>query len=154
MMRLVISPSPRQIELPGNYQLTFGQGTVLKEGKDAIIFAYGPVMLYEVLLAAELLEEKGYSLKVVNMPWLNRVNVEWLEETVGDTDKVFAVDNHFPYGGFGTAFSEVMLNSKELKTKKFNKFAIEGFPACGTPQETLQYHRLDGECLANRILPK
>jgi hypothetical protein len=32
------------------------------------------------------------------------------------------------------------------------KFAVEGFPACGTPVEALRHHRLDGASLAVRII--
>ena len=42
MIRLVISPSPRTIELPTAYRFTPGEGTVLQDGSDALVFAYGP----------------------------------------------------------------------------------------------------------------
>jgi transketolase len=57
MMRLVISPSPRTIPLPEDYSFSFGKGTVLQEGNDAVLFSYGPVMLHEALTAAEKLLE-------------------------------------------------------------------------------------------------
>jgi transketolase len=119
MLRLVISPSPRTIQLPENYDFTFGKGAVLRDGKDAAIFAYGPVMLHEALLASELL---------------------------------FVLDNHFPYGGLGDCLSNTLIASQKLRTKKFQKFAIEEYPACGTPKEALKYHKLDGESLAERVL--
>ena len=74
MMRLAISPSPRTIPLPDDYQFTFGKGTVVIDGQDAVLFAYGPVMLNEAMLAAETLHGKNLSLKVVNLPWLNRID--------------------------------------------------------------------------------
>jgi transketolase len=152
MIRLVISPSPRTITLPDNYDFTFGKGAVVRNGKDAAIFAYGPVMLHEALLASELLEKRGFSLKVINMPWLNRVDQNWFEEIVGKCEAIFVVDNHFPYGGLGDCLSNTLIASQKLRTKKFQKFAIEEYPACGTPKEVLKYHRLDGESLAERVL--
>jgi len=83
MIRLVISPSPRTIQLPEDYELTVGKGCVLKEGGDAVVFSYGPVMLNEALVASDLLEKEDFGLKVVNMPWLNRVDKSWMEETIG-----------------------------------------------------------------------
>ena len=152
MIRLAISPSLRHIQLPDNYRLTFGNGTVLYEGNDAILFAYGPVMLNEALLAAKFLEEKSFHLKVVNMPWLNRVNKEWLEETVGSCKAIYVADNHSSYGGLGDAVLNTIILSEGLKTRTFKKIAIEEYPACGTPQETLKYHSIDGESLAKRIM--
>ncbi|RJQ39001.1 MAG: 1-deoxy-D-xylulose-5-phosphate synthase [Dehalococcoidia bacterium] len=152
MLRLVISPSPRTIALPANYKFEPGQGCVLRNGNGAAIFAYGPVMLNEVLLAGELLAEKGFALKVVNMPWLNRVDVAWFEAVTGDCSNIFVLDDHSPYGGLGDNLLNASLSSVKLRARKFHKFAVEGFPACGTPAEALAYHRLDGENLAERIL--
>ena len=151
MMRLAISPSPKTIQLPINYEFTFGRGTVLKEGKDAILFAYGPVMLNEALMASEILEKENFSLKVVNMPWLNKVDLNWLEKTIGDIDKMFVIDNHSPYGGLGDCLLNALMLSDKLREVKFKKLAVEGHPACGTPQEVLKYHELDVESLAENI---
>src|SRR5438874_13576354 len=43
-LRLAIGPSPRRIDLIG--EVVPGRGTVLREGSDAILFAFGPVMLH------------------------------------------------------------------------------------------------------------
>lgn len=152
MLRLVISPSPRQITLPEDYKLSIGKGAVIKEGNDAVIFGYGPVLLHEALTAAELLETQNFSLKVINMPWLNRVDQDWYEKIVGRCKKIFVLDNHSPYGGLGDSLLNIIVLSKRLRLKPFFKLAIEGFPACGTPQEVLRYHNLDGKSLAKRIL--
>ncbi len=151
MMRLAISPSPRTIEFPEQYSFEFGKGTVLKDGKDAVIFAYGPVMLNETLLAAELLEKENISLKVVDMPWLNRVDGQWLEDTAGDCKSIYVLDNHSTYGGLGDCLLNAVMSSKKLIEKKFQKLGIDEYPACGTPKETLAYHKLDGKSIADIV---
>lgn len=152
MIRLIISPSPRTIELPQDYQLSFGKGTVLKNGKDAVLFAYGPVLLNEALVAGEILAEKNFSLKIVNLPWLNRIDLNWLEETVGDQKSIYVLDNHMHYGGLGDCLLNTAMRSNTLRSRRVIKFAVEQYPACGTPLETLAYHKLDGQNLATRIL--
>lgn len=151
MLRLIISPSPRTISLPDGYEFTSGIGTVLRDGSDAVVFGYGPVLLHEALLAADLLEEKGFSLKVVNMPWLNRVDHNWLAETVAGYDTIFVLDNHSPYGGLGDSLLNSLALSGNLAAKTFKKLAVDGFPACGTPKEALTYHELDAASLAVKI---
>jgi hypothetical protein len=42
--------------------------------------------------------------------------------------------------------------SDKLGDKKLIKFAVKEHPACGTPQEALSYHKLDGESLITRVL--
>jgi transketolase len=152
MIRLVISPSPRTIVLPENYRLSPGRGTVVNDGRDTVLFSYGPVMLNEALTAAELLRDKDVSLKIVNLPWLNRVDLGWLEETVDTCERIFTLDNHSQYGGLGDFLLNALMSSPKLRAKTLVKFAIEEFPACGTPKEVLAYHRLDGKHLADRIL--
>jgi transketolase len=151
MLRLIISPSPRAIALPENYQFNPGQGTVLQNGSDAILFAYGPVMLNEALIAAEILEDKGLTLKVVNLPWLNTVDHDWLQETIGDCKNLYSLDNHSTYGGVGDNVLNAMMASGALAGRRLEKFGIDVIPACGTPPEALRHHRLDGESLAERI---
>lgn len=153
-LRFIIGPSPRKIQLPGDYKLTPGKGVALTDGQDAILFAYGPVMLHEALLASELLAERGVGLKVVNLPWLNRVNAAWLEETVKPYELVFVLEDHHPAGALTGHILELLAGNRRgmLQGRRVVQFAVEGWPACGTPQEALRYHRLDGASLAERIL--
>ena len=134
-IRLAIGPSPRRIDLDG--ELTPGRGRVLREGADATLVSYGPVMLHEALTAAELLEGRGVALAVVNMPWLNLV------EPVLAGGRVFVLEDHAPVGGLGDALRRGGIDVEV--------FAVEGWPACGTPAEALRAHRLDGASIADRI---
>jgi hypothetical protein len=75
-----------------------GRGAVIHDGTDALLLAYGPVMLHEALTAAELLDGR---LQVVNMPWLNRVDVEWVSELAEPFGDVFVLEDHAPVGALG-----------------------------------------------------
>lgn len=153
VLRLIISPSPRLLELPADYKLTFGRGIALTDGKDAVLFAYGPVMIHEALAAAERLAESGFGLRVINMPWLNRADAEWLRQAVGDTQNVYVLEDHAPVGGLGDTLLNAMAANGLMSNRRFEKFAIEGYPAWGTPLEALKFHGVDGASLAERILP-
>ncbi|MGD8306137.1 MAG: 1-deoxy-D-xylulose-5-phosphate synthase N-terminal domain-containing protein, partial [Ignavibacteria bacterium] len=93
VLRLVIGPSPEKIELPKKYKFKIGTGTELTEGNDAILFSYGPVMLHEALLAADYLKKIGFSLKVINMPWLNKIDKDWLKNIIKDQKKIFILED-------------------------------------------------------------
>jgi len=150
MIRLNIGPSPRRIQLAANYQLELGKGVVLTEGMDAVAFAYGPVMLNELLGAEEILRKRGIQIRVVNQPWLNRVDTSWLKKTIGLTQSIFIVEDHAPTGGLGDYLLQAMTDLK-LDVRGFKKFAVEGIPACGTPIQALRHHRLDAQSLAIRF---
>jgi transketolase len=152
VMRLIIGPSPRIVNLPENYQLQPGVGAVLHGGEDAVLFAYGPVMLNEALVAAELLKNQNFNLKVVNMPWLNRMDGDWLKSTIGDCLHVYVLEDHAPVGGLGDCMLNELVKSDMIKNIGFKKIAIEGYPAWGTPAEVLKHHKLDGASLADMIL--
>ena len=143
-VRLAIGPSPRRIELPAGYRVTPGRGTVLRDGADVALFAYGPVMLHEVLTAAEELAGDGIDACVVGMPWLNRVDRVWLTELVGGIESLFVIEDHAPIGALGDALR------RELGGRALTVFGVEGWPAFGTPPETLRFHGLDGASLAKR----
>jgi transketolase len=138
-IRLAIGPSPRKLEVP---ETSPGRGGILREGSDALLFAYGPVMLHEALTAAEAL---GDRLQVVNMPWLNRVDSAWLEELVDGYDDLFVLEDHAPVGALGDSLR------RALPGRVLTVFGVEGWPACGTPTEALRFHGLDGASLADRI---
>ena len=55
--RLAIGPSPRRIELPEDADALVA-GTCCGRAHDAVLLAYGPVMLHEALLASELAPER------------------------------------------------------------------------------------------------
>jgi transketolase len=152
VLRLVIGPSPGALPLPADYRLTRGRGVALSDGKDAVLFAYGPVMLHEAMKACGILNRKGFSLKVVNMPWLNQTDGEWLAETVQECRRIVVVEDHAPIGGLGDQLLRVMNAKHLLGDRDYRCFGVEGFPACGTPPEALKFHGLDGESLARRIL--
>jgi transketolase len=140
-LRLAIGPSPRRIELPHG-ELVPGRGALLHGGTEALLFAYGPVMLHEALTAAELLDGR---LQVVNMPWLNHVDERWLAEVVEPFDDVFVLEDHAPVGALGDTLRRV------YDGLRLTVFGVEGWPACGTPLEALRYHGLNGSSLADRI---
>jgi transketolase len=151
-IRLNIGPSPRKIQLPNHDRVEFGRGVALTDGTDALLFAYGPVMLHEALTAAQLLAERGFGLRVVNMPWLNRVDTAWLASTLAPFRKFVVLEDHAPVGGLGDHLLRTLTQNQSLASQRVLIWGVEGFPACGTPPEALRFHRLDGVSLAERIL--
>ena len=154
VIRLLIGPSPKIIALPPRYELREGRGIALTEGDDEILFAYGPVMLNEALRASEVLSGNGFQLKVVNMPWLNRIDRQWLQDIAGPCPAVYVLDDHSIVGGLGDFMLNALHQGGLLRGRMFAKFGIDGFPAWGTPDEVLHHHGLDGDSIASEILKK
>lgn len=151
MLRLVIGPSPERIQLPNEYKFKVGVGAELTQGNDAVLFGYGPVMLHEALVAEDYLKKIGFGLKVVNMPWLNKIDKEWLKEVVKDQKRIFVLEDHSAVGGLGDRLLNALVEINSIEGKEFVNFGLKEYPECGTPLEVLEFHQLDGKSLAKRI---
>jgi transketolase len=107
-------------------------------------------MLHEALLAAELLEERGTRVRIVAMPWLNRIDVDWLLAAAAGVPVIVVVDDHAPEGGLGDAVRRALADAGR-DVPRVVAFGVEGWPVCGTPPEALRAHALDGASIADRV---
>jgi len=147
-MRLVSLPWVLNYELPTGYKPKVGRGVALTEGNDAVIITYGPVMLTAAVQAAQTLQaENDLSVKVINLPWLNYIDAEWLLTEVGTCKKIFSIDNHYIIGGQGDRIANVFA-SKGIYENILYRIGLDEIPACGTNQEILSAHALDYEALS------
>jgi transketolase len=150
-IRLVSIPCDIPYQLPEKYQLKVGQGVTLRDGKDVVIVAYGPVLLPEACKAADTLAKEKISVKVINFPWLNRVDAGWLETAVADYPVLLMLDNHFLIGGQGELLLAALAKCPTTKKQKRLHLGVDGIPRCGTNTEVLQAHGLDAASLAQQI---
>jgi transketolase len=83
-----------------------GKAEVMRDGDDVAILANG-VMLYRALQAAEMLAERGVSARVVNMAWMNPLDIEAIVDAAG-TGAVVTVEEASVRGGLGGAVAETL----------------------------------------------
>ncbi|GAB4428639.1 MAG: transketolase [Chloroflexi bacterium OHK40] len=151
-LRLVSIPCRVPYRLPEGYRLEPGQGAVLREGDAAVVIGYGPVLLPQAWEAARLLAERGIGLKVVNLPWLNLVDREWLRDVIAGCSAVFTLDNHYVTGGQGEHVAAAIAGLGLTNRPVVTCFGVEEIPLCGTNDEVLVAHRLDAASLAERMM--
>jgi transketolase len=148
-IRLAIGPSPRSIALP-SADVVPGRGHVLVDGDAALLVAYGPVLLHEALLASEALRGRGVRVAVASMPWLNRIDADWLAGLVAPYAHVLVVEDHAPVGALGDALRRTLAERRLDQGRTVEVAGVDGWPACGTPPEALRAHGLDAASLAAR----
>ncbi len=147
-LRLVSVPCQVPYRLPSSYRLERGRGVALTDGSDAVVFAYGPVMLSEAYRAAGMLRKsRGIGLRVVNLPWLNLVDDDWLAAEVADVRAVFTLDDHYVAGGQGEYLAARLAELGLVPPAGLRRFGVRTIPACGQNDEVLRAHRLDAESL-------
>jgi len=153
-LRLVSIPVDVPYQLPENYQLIKGRGVSLTpeiQQADAVLFAYGPVMLSEAFLAAQrLLKEQGLRINVINLPWLNFFDAQWLREVIQPNMAVITVDDHYVQFGQGTLLLASISRLFE-KPLRCISLGVEDVPVCGQNVEALRHHGLDAESLQKTI---
>jgi transketolase len=151
-IRLVSLPWSVDAAMPSDYRLRIGQGVALTDGDAIVLFAYGPILVGEALRAARVLRDgHGISVRVVNLPWLNRLDEEWFAATVRGAEHVFALDNHYLLGGQGDMLGSALATLHVEPAPRFTKIGLTRLPASGQNDEVLRVHGLDGESLAGTI---
>lgn len=149
-LRVEHSIPRRAIQLPADYKVGVGKGATIADGSDAVVFGYGPLLLAEALSARDELKKDGISIKVVNLPWLNRVDKEWVISVIGDIKHVFCVENHSITGGQSEEIMRAVATS-DLKDIKFCPIGIEEYGRSGEDEEILKYYRIDLLSIAEKI---
>jgi transketolase len=136
-------------ELPRGYHPKRGVGITLRSGTDAVFVTYGPVLLAEAWHAAQLLNEQGLDIGVVNQPWLNAPAPLWFDELAMQTRHIVVVDEHYVIGGLGDRLASLASQTSQ-KSASLHRVALEELPACGQNGEVLKHHGLDRSALAAR----
>jgi len=150
-LRICSIPCILPFEVDGDPKMTVGRGSVLRDGKDAVVFAYGPVMTSQAVLAADELRGDGISTKVVNHPWLNRIDRVWLADMVRGASFMFCVDDHYTHGGQGDMLIAGLAESGWPPGLQVKKLGLSDVPACGQNDEILRHHGLDAAGMAQVI---
>lgn len=149
--RLVSVSCDVPFDWPSGVRPVPGQGVVLTEGDGGILFASGPLLLTQAFHAVKALAKGGLHLRLVAMPWLNRVDGEWLQEVVGARPWVLTLDNHYLNGGLGERLLAVLADRVGVGKARAFRFGLSKKPVCGSYDEVLKAHRFDSESLAEDI---
>jgi len=131
-----------------DFEFEVGRAITLREGKDVSIIATGS-MVYNSLKAAELLEEQGILVEVVDMHTIQPFDMDAIESAC--TKKIIVtVEEHAAVGGLGGAVAEA------LALKKFRPphliIGTQGrYPHAGDYAFHLEHSGLTAPQLAKRI---
>jgi transketolase len=151
-LRLVSLGWPVPFALPADYSVELGRGTIVRDGSDAVAFGYGPWLLANAYEAAGAIEQTtGVGIRLVNLPWLNRIDRSWLRETIGDRRLVITLDNHYVHGGQGQMVAAAVAELGLEPTPRVVRIGVTALPECGTNEEVLAHHGLDVAGLVKRL---
>ena len=149
VLRMNIGPSPQIIEHPLDYKFKKGVGSILADGNDACIIAYGPVMLNEALNARKILLEYNINIRLVNMPWLNFADSDFFQKQLLKNNRNYILEDHMVVGGlFDKINAEIV---KQELSLDIASIGLIDYPKCGNPIEILEYSNLNSANIAKII---
>jgi transketolase len=151
-VRLVSVKWPLPFTVASNVRAQLGRGWTVRAGTDAVVFGYGPWLLSNAWHAGEEIQRtSAASIRIVNLPWLNRVDTGWLRQMIGDCRTVITLDNHYVHGGQGEMLAAAIAELALSPAVRVSRIGVAELPACGTNDEVLAYHRLDVPGLAEQF---
>ncbi|MDJ1132750.1 transketolase C-terminal domain-containing protein [Streptomyces iconiensis] len=150
-LRLVSGPVGGEVAALPAPPLHVGRGRVVREGGSTVAVGAGPVVLGQLLDAARLLAAEGVELTVVELPWLNRADPEWLAQLASGARTLTVVENHYTRGGQADTVGRALLELGLEQAPRFHGIGLTEVPRCGTPAETLAAHGLAAADLAGAL---
>ncbi len=132
-----------------NYDFQIGKGIILQEGKDIAIIANG-TMVNESIKTAELLCEKGISVKLVNMHTIKPIDKELINEICKEVKLIVTVEEHNKIGGLGSAVAEYKATLKNAPPQLFIALPDQ-YSKGGEYRELLKLYNLTAEQMSENI---
>ncbi|MCT9933473.1 transketolase [Planotetraspora sp. A-T 1434] len=129
-------------------QETFPVGgcKVLRTGGHATIVGAG-ITVHEAQAAAELLEEDGISVTVVDAYSVKPLDSDELRIMANATGRVVTVEDHWPEGGLGDA----VLSALADLPVQVVKLAVSGLPGSATSEEQLADAGIDRQAIREAV---
>ena len=91
----------------GDVPYRIGQALAVRDGSDLAIIAIGS-MVFESLRAADELQKRGISARVINMRSLKPVDGALIRDAANETAGIITVEDHNEYGGLRSAVAEAL----------------------------------------------
>ena len=131
-----------------DYPFEIGKANVLREGKDAAVFACG-LMVNEALEAAKLLAAEGIEASVINMHTIKPIDAACVTEYAQKCGNVVTVEEHSVIGGLGDAVADVLMGKVCCKFKKIG--VNDQFGQSGKAADVLREYGLTADQIAAKI---
>jgi transketolase len=131
-----------------NYDFQIGKGSELKTGTDAVIIACG-IMVEPSLQAAELLENQGLNVGVVDMYSLKPLDEALIVQAAKRSGAVLTVEEHSIIGGLGSAVCETLCSCYPVPVLRMGLPDV--FGQSGKPAELLDFYGLNTEQIMTNI---
>jgi len=133
---------------PENQTFEIGKAIQLQEGNDVTIVATGH-LVWEALIAAEALQEKGISADVINIHTIKPLDNEAIINSVKKTGCIVTAEEHNFLGGLGESVSRVL--TQYHPTPQEFIATNDTFGESGTPDQLMEKYGLNADAIINAV---
>jgi transketolase len=133
---------------PENGEFVIGKAVMLNEGTDVTIIATGH-LVWEALLAAEKLEEKGISAEVINIHTIKPLDEEAILKSLAKTGCVVTAEEHNILGGLGESVARTLSLNNPVPQEYVA--VQDSFGESGTPAQLMEKYQLNADAIINKV---
>lgn len=126
-----------------------GRIYTVREGTDAVVFAYG-VMISKAMEAAEKLEKEGISVRVVNVPSIKPICKESVLDVCSKVRGIVTAEEGSVLGGLGSVIAETIVGELEKRIQMVGIHDEFGTSAANY-DELLQHYGLTSEAIVAAV---
>jgi transketolase len=134
---------------PDNQVFEIGKAIHLMEGADVSIFATGH-LVWESILAAEILKEKGIHADVINIHTIKPLDTNSVMKSVLKTGCVVSAEEHQYNGGLGDSIAQFLAMNKPSPMEFVG--VNDSFGESGKPAELMEKYGLNAASIVEKAL--
>jgi transketolase len=130
--------------MPADEPFVIGKAILMQEGTDVTIIATGH-LVWEALVAAEKLAEKGISAEVINIHTIKPLDEEAILKSVAKTGCVVTAEEHNFLGGLGESVARTLTLNHPVP----QEFVAvqDSFGESGTPDQLMEKYKLNHQAI-------
>jgi len=125
-----------------------GKAVELQEGSDVTIVATGH-LVWEALLASEILNEEGISAEVINIHTIKPLDAEAIIKSVKKTGCIVTAEEHNYLGGLGESVARVL--AENHPTPQEFVATQDTFGESGTPEQLMEKYGLNADAIVKQV---
>ncbi|PWV54414.1 transketolase family protein [Chitinophaga sp. S165] len=127
---------------PEDQKFEVGKAQVLHEGTDITLFACGH-MVWLSIEAGKILEERGYSVEIINIHTIKPLDEEAVIRSITKTGCAVTAEEHNVLGGLGDSIAQVAARNNPIPIEYVG--TNDTFGESGKPLDLLKKYGLDAD---------
>jgi len=121
-IRLAQGKKDKVIYSPEAADYQIGRAITARKGRDYTVVTHGE-MVFRSLRAAEILEQEGIDLRVIDMFTIKPLDCHVIEQAAAETKGILVLEDHLMAGGLASSVADFLVDSN-IRPKSFKRMGI------------------------------